>query len=93
MYHDISTIVLTYVYIYIYVYSIVYIYIYIHILHMATSSYLWNRMKGFSQAGPKIGGTGQPLEGFTTVKVPNGTIAQAGKRHGTWQLQVIFGIV
>ena len=50
---------------------------------MATSSYLWNRMKGFSQAGPKIGGTGQPLEGFTTVKVPNGTIAQAGKRHGT----------
>ena len=70
------------------------IYIYIHILHMATSSsYLWNRMKGFSQAGPKIGFSGQPLEGFTTVKVPNGTIAQAGKRHGTWQLQVIFGIV
>ena len=45
-------------------------------VHMATSSYLWNRMKGFSQAGPKNGGTGQ---GFIIVKVPNGTTAQAAK--------------
>ena len=33
-------------------------------------------MKGFSQAGPKNGGTGQ---GFIIVKVPNGTTAQAAK--------------